>query len=90
MDNFRHTIISDFIDYIRQEGTHPELEIAYIDLLDETTPETFLFGTGTGAFVPTEFEVDVQSKIRANPDYFREGLPLIEGCLLYTSDAADE
>ena len=69
----------DFIEYIRQEGTHPELEIDYINLLDETTPETFLFGTGTGAFVPTEFEVDVQSKTRANPDYWREGLPLIEG-----------
>ena len=38
-----------------------------------------MFGTGTGAFVPTEFEVDVQSKTRANPDYWREGLPLIEG-----------
>ena len=69
----------DFIEYIRQEGTHPELEIDYINLLDETTPETFLFGTGTGAFVPTEFEVDVQSKTRANPDYWREGSPLIEG-----------
>ena len=69
----------DFVAYIRQEGDHPDLEIPYIDLLDETTPVTFLWGTGTGAFVPTEFEVDVQSKIRANPDYFREGLPLTEG-----------
>ncbi len=69
----------DWIAYIRQEGDHPDLEIAYIDLMDETTPVTFLWGTGTGAFVPTEFEVDVQSKIRANPNYFREGLPLVEG-----------
>jgi len=70
---------ADFIAYIRQEGDNPDVEIPYIDLLDETTPVTFLWGTGTGAFVPTEFEVDVQSKIRANPDYFREGLPLTEG-----------
>lgn len=70
----------DFIEYIRQAGNEPESGILYTQLLHETTPETFLYGTGTGAFVPTEYEDGGwSSKTRANPDYWREGLPLIEG-----------
>ena len=47
--------------------------------MNDTTPETFLYGTGTGAFVPTEFQSDVVSRVEANPNYFREGLPLLDG-----------
>ncbi|MDP6453660.1 MAG: ABC transporter substrate-binding protein [SAR202 cluster bacterium] len=50
-----------------------------VTCLDETTPETYLWGTGTGAFVPTEFQTDVQTKVRRNPTYWREGLPLLDG-----------
>ncbi|MCH7800486.1 MAG: ABC transporter substrate-binding protein [Chloroflexi bacterium] len=50
-----------------------------ITCLDETTPESFLWGTGTGAFVPIEFQQDVLTKVRRNPTYFREGLPLLDG-----------
>ncbi len=49
------------------------------DCFDQTTDETYLYGTGTGAFIPFERVQDVGTKIRANPDYWREGLPFLEG-----------
>ena len=49
------------------------------DCWDQTTDETYLYGTGTGAFIPVERVEDVGTKIRANPDYWREGLPFLEG-----------
>jgi len=71
-----HNMDKDFIDWFinNYETTDPQENV-----LDQTTPETYLYGTGTGAFAPVEFEVDVESKVRANPTYWREGLPLIEG-----------
>ncbi len=49
------------------------------DCWDQTTDETYLYGTGTGAFMPVDRVQDVGTKIRANPDYWREGLPFLEG-----------
>ena len=49
------------------------------DCFDQTTDETYLYGTGTGAFIPFERVQDVGTKIRASPDYWREGLPFLEG-----------
>ena len=49
------------------------------DCFDQTTDETYLYGTGTGAFIPFERVQDVGTKIRANQDYWREGLPFLEG-----------
>ncbi len=49
------------------------------DCWEQTTDETYLYGTGTGAFIPFERVQDVGTKIRANPDYWREGLPFLEG-----------
>ena len=49
------------------------------DCWDQTTDETYLYGTGTGAFIPADRVQDVGTKIRANPDYWREGLPFLEG-----------
>ena len=65
-----HNMPKEFITWLRQEEGVP---------LDETTSESFLYGTGTGAFVPIEFQADVITKVRANPTYFREGLPLLDG-----------
>ena len=65
-----HNMDKDFLDWITAECPL---------CMNDTTPESFLYGTGTGAFVPTEFQGDVLSKIRRNPTYFREGLPLIDG-----------
>ena len=50
-----------------------------LDCWDQTTDETYLYGTGTGAFMPSDRTQDVGTKIRANPDYWREGLPFLEG-----------
>ena len=60
----------DFIDWLVSEC---------VQCLDDTTPTTYLYGTGTGAFIPTEFTADVISKVRRNPTYFRGGLPLLDG-----------
>ena len=49
------------------------------DCWDQTTDETYMYGTGTGAFMPFDRTQDVGTKIRANPDYWREGLPFLEG-----------
>ncbi len=49
------------------------------DCWEQTTDETYLYGTGTGAFIPFDRVQDVGTKIRANPDYWREGLPFLEG-----------
>lgn len=65
-----HNMDKDFLDWLAAEC---------VDCLHETTPENFLISTGTGAFVPVEFQVDVQSKVRRNPTYWREGLPLLDG-----------
>ena len=60
----------DFIDYIVEKC---------VMCLDETTSENYLWSTGTGPFVPVEYEMDVITKLRRNPTYFREGLPLLDG-----------
>jgi peptide/nickel transport system substrate-binding protein len=65
-----HNMDKDFLDWLAAECT---------DCLHETTPETYLYGTGTGAFIPVEFQVDVETKVRRNPTYWREGLPLLDG-----------
>ena len=65
-----HNMDKDYLDWLAAECT---------DCLHTTTPETYLYGTGTGAFVPVEFQVDIETKVRRNPTYWREGLPLLDG-----------
>ena len=60
----------DYIDWLNSD--HPAG-------LDVATNETFGWLTGTGAMVPEEFIPDVSVKLRRNPNYFREGLPLLDG-----------
>ncbi|MDP6452251.1 MAG: ABC transporter substrate-binding protein [SAR202 cluster bacterium] len=60
----------DFLDWLLAEC---------ITCLHETTPQTYLYGTGTGAFEPAEFQPNVVTKMRRNPTYFREGLPFLDG-----------
>ena len=43
------------------------------------SPENYVWLTGTGPFVATEYQPDIVTKIRRNPTYFREGLPLLDG-----------
>ncbi|MDP6452165.1 MAG: ABC transporter substrate-binding protein, partial [SAR202 cluster bacterium] len=60
----------DFLDWLYE---------SCVTCLDYTTPENYLRSSGTGAFVPTEFQPDVLTKVRRNPTYFRDGLPLLDG-----------
>jgi len=41
--------------------------------------DSYRLNMGTGAFVPVKFQNDVMAELRRNPDYFREGLPLVDG-----------
>ena len=59
----------DFIDWLVAECP---------DCMDDTTSETYLYGTGTGAFVPVDFVSDVSTRVERNPTYFRDGLPLLD------------
>ena len=65
-----HNMDRDFLEWLHADC---------LECLHVTTSESFLYGTGTGAFVPVEFQQDVQTKVRRNPTYFRDGLPLIDG-----------
>ena len=69
-EGMSHNMDKDFIHWLDTECQK---------CLDATDSDTFLYGTGTGAFVPTEYQADVISKLRRNPTYFREGLPLLDG-----------
>ena len=60
----------DYIEWLHSE--HPAG-------LDTATNETYGWLTGTGPMVPQEFIPDVSAKLRRNPTYFREGLPLLDG-----------
>ena len=48
------------------------------NIMREETPDNFLWQAGTGAFIPEEINVAVSADWVANPNYFREGLPLLE------------
>ncbi|MBI2001991.1 MAG: hypothetical protein HYS69_12525, partial [candidate division NC10 bacterium] len=60
----------EYIEWLNTE--HP-------DGMRAATPVTFRWQTGSGAFMPVEYQVDVIAKERRNPTYFREGLPLVDG-----------
>ncbi|MBF8267709.1 MAG: peptide transporter substrate-binding protein, partial [Dehalococcoidia bacterium] len=49
------------------------------DALGSASPTSYLLGTGTGPMTPLEYQPDVIVKLRRNPSYFREGLPLLDG-----------
>ncbi|MBF8267570.1 MAG: peptide transporter substrate-binding protein [Dehalococcoidia bacterium] len=51
----------------------------HFDALAVTSPESFLLITGTGSMIPLEHQPDIIAKLRRNPGYFREGLPLLDG-----------
>ena len=50
-----------------------------VDMYGGGSPENYVWLTGTGAFMPTEYQPDIVAKVRRNPNYFREGLPLLDG-----------
>ena len=45
---------------------------------DTEVPDNFYAMHGTGAFVPVDINLSVHTIYDANPNYFREGLPLID------------
>ncbi|MBF8266886.1 MAG: bac 5 protein [Dehalococcoidia bacterium] len=49
------------------------------DEMGTATPTSYRLGTGSGPMMPLEFQPDIIAKLRRNPSYFREGLPLLDG-----------
>ncbi|MBF8267872.1 MAG: peptide transporter substrate-binding protein [Dehalococcoidia bacterium] len=43
------------------------------------TNDAYRLAMGTGPMMPLEYQTDVVGKLRRNPAYFREGLPLLDG-----------
>ena len=41
-------------------------------------PDNFYYQTGTGAFQPVKIQVGIDAVYEANPNYWREGLPLLK------------
>ena len=50
-----------------------------VDMYYAGSPENYVWLNGTGAFMATEYQPDIVAKVRRNPNYFREGLPLLDG-----------
>ena len=48
------------------------------NVMREQTPDNFLWQSGTGAFIPEAINVSVSTDWVANPNYWRDGLPLLE------------
>ena len=46
--------------------------------MDNEVPANFYSMHGTGPFMPVDINLNVSTTFDANPNYFREGLPLIE------------
>ncbi|MBF8267941.1 MAG: peptide transporter substrate-binding protein, partial [Dehalococcoidia bacterium] len=53
------------------------------DEMGTASPAGYLLRTGTGPMTALEFQPDVIAKLRRNPSYFREGLPLLDGMDAY-------
>ncbi|MBF8268045.1 MAG: peptide transporter substrate-binding protein, partial [Dehalococcoidia bacterium] len=51
----------------------------HFDAMGTASPLSHSLATGTGPMVPLEYQPDVVAKLRRNPSYFREGLPLVDG-----------
>ena len=50
-----------------------------VDMYYAGSPEKYVWLNGTGAFMATEYQPDIVAKVRRNANYFREGLPLLDG-----------
>ena len=59
----------DFIEWLHAKGTN---------YMREGSPDNFNSITGTGAFMPVEINVGRVATWERNPDYWREGLPLLD------------
>ena len=62
----------DYIEWIDAFGEAEDRAF-----LDTEIPDNFLALHGTGAFVPVDIELSISSTYRANPTYWRDGLPLL-------------
>jgi len=65
-------------DYLAWLNEHyPKIRYSYKE-------EGLLTNMGTGPFIPTAYEDMAYAKMKRNPDYFREGLPFVDGIEWYT------
>ena len=63
----------DFIAWVNEYG-----EREGQSFMDNEVPANFYAMHGTGPFVPVEVNLNVSTTFDANPNYFREGLPLLD------------
>ena len=60
--------------YTDQENGYP-----IADAMGRANPDSFKTGTGYGPMLAVEYQADVVSKVRRNDNYWRDGLPLLDG-----------
>ena len=63
----------DFIAWLNDFGQREESSF-----LDNEVPDNFYAMHGTGPFMPTDINVSVSATYDANPNYWKEGLPLLD------------
>ncbi len=64
----------DVVDWLYAHG-----EAEGTAFMDTEVPANFYSMHGTGPFMPTDINLSVSTDFVANPNYWREGLPLLDG-----------
>ena len=64
---------ADFIAWLNDWGQREESSY-----MDTQVPENFYAQIGTGPFIPVDLNQSVHTMYNANPNYWREGLPIVD------------
>ena len=64
---------ADFIAWLNEWG-----EREGTSFMDNEVPENFYAQIGTGPFIPVDLNQSVHTMYNANPNYWREGLPVVD------------
>ena len=68
-----HILDKDYIAWLKEFSDREDLLFGRTEV-----PDNFYAMHGTGPFIPTNINLSVSTTYDANPDYWREGLPLLD------------
>ena len=68
-----HILDKEYIAWLKEYSDREDLLFGRTEV-----PDNFYSMHGTGPFIPTNINLSVSTTFDANPDYWREGLPLLD------------